>query len=83
MAHVSAAVETGLGVYCRHRPEETLLYQIIEHYYPLFAALRARQGRALPKFVQHEFEDYLTRRARTRFPQGSMQRVLCREAGCV
>lgn len=48
MAHRSAGVETGLGVgHCRHRPEDTLLYQIIERYYPLFEALRAEQGRAL------------------------------------
>ncbi len=60
VAHNSASVETGPGVgYCRHRPEDTLLYQIVEHYYPLFAALRAEQGRPLPAFVQREFEDYL------------------------
>ena len=53
-------METGLSVgYCRHRPEDTLLYQIIERYYPLFEALRAEQGRALPVFVQREFEEYL------------------------
>ena len=47
MAHRSAGVETGLGVrYCRHRPEDPPLYQIIERYYPLFEALRAEQGRA-------------------------------------
>ena len=40
MAHRSAGLETGFGVsYCRHRPEDTLLYQIIERYYPLFEAL--------------------------------------------
>ena len=32
---------------------------VVEQYYPLFAALRAEQGRALPAFVQREFEDYL------------------------
>ena len=60
MAHRSAGVETGLGVgYCRHRPEDTLHYQIIERYYPLFEVLRAEQRRALPPFVQREFEEYL------------------------
>ena len=61
MAQRRASAETGWpGVgYCRHRPEDTLLYQVVEHYYPLFAALRAEQGRALPAFVQREFEEYL------------------------
>lgn len=44
--------------YCRHRPEDTLLYQVVEHYYPRFAALRAEQGRASPAFLQREFEEY-------------------------
>ena len=49
---MSAGVETGLDVgYCRHRPEDTPLYQIVERYNPLFEALRAEQGRALPAFV--------------------------------
>ena len=60
MAQASADVESGSGVgYCRRRPEDTLLYQVVEHYYPLFTALRAEQGRALPAFVQREFEEYL------------------------
>ncbi len=42
---------TALGVsYHRHRPEETLLYQVVERYYPQFAALRSAQDRDLPSF---------------------------------
>ncbi len=60
MAQMSADVEMGPGVgYYRHRPEDTLLYQIIERYYPLFEVLKTEQGRALPSFVQREFEEYL------------------------
>jgi len=47
------------GYYERHRPEQTLLYQIIEQHYPIFSALMAEHGRALPGYVQREFEDYL------------------------
>jgi len=45
--------------YARHRPEATLLYQIIERHYPEFAAAREADGRPLPKYVREEFEAYL------------------------
>lgn len=33
------------GCYQRHRPEQTLLYQIVEEYYPAFMAHMVSQGR--------------------------------------
>ena len=45
--------------YERHRPEQTLLYRIVEQYYPGFLELLASQGRSLPGYVQREFDDYL------------------------
>ena len=45
--------------YARHRPEQTLLYQLVEEHYPAFVALREAQGRPLPAYVQREFEDFL------------------------
>lgn len=45
--------------YARHRPEATLLYQIIERYYPELVAARESAGRPLPKHVQDEFAAYL------------------------
>ena len=36
-----------------------LLYQIVDEYYPAFAALMADQGRELPGYVQREFEEFL------------------------
>ena len=45
--------------YQRHRPEQTLLYRIVEEYYPTFAAHLAMQSRELPDYVHREFEDYL------------------------
>lgn len=71
----TAARERDAGRYQRHRPEQILLYQIVEAYYPIFAAHlaehdcidaggRATQGavaqsRELPAYVRREFEDYL------------------------
>ena len=49
----------GATVYARHRPESTLLYQLIEEYYPAFEAHLAAQGTALPDYVRQEFADYL------------------------
>ncbi len=43
----------------RHRPEKTLLYRIIDRYYPEFLDYMAEQGRSLPLHVQKEFDEYL------------------------
>ena len=45
--------------YVRHRPESTLLYQLVEQHYPAFRELRAEAGRPLPDYVQEEFDAYL------------------------
>ena len=55
-ARVSSAGEPG---YARQRPEQTLLYQLIEQHYPAFIAQWAAQGRTLPAYVRREFEDFL------------------------
>ena len=41
MSHTAARMATrerDAGRYQRHRPEQTLLYQIVEEYYPAFSA---------------------------------------------
>ena len=45
--------------YERHRPEETLLYQVIEKHWPHFQEHLAHQGKQLPAYVIQEFEEYL------------------------
>ncbi|MGH8224012.1 MAG: hypothetical protein ACREQZ_13675, partial [Woeseiaceae bacterium] len=45
--------------YAQHRPEETLLYQLVEQRYPAFLAAREAVGRSLPQYVQEEFDAYL------------------------
>ena len=45
--------------YQRHRPEETLLYELIEQHYPALVDHLADQGKLLPDYVQEEFEAYL------------------------
>ncbi|MCU7850225.1 MAG: IS91 family transposase [Candidatus Thiodiazotropha sp. (ex Lucinoma kastoroae)] len=64
MPHVVARMasrdeDAGRYRYQRHRPEQTLLYQIVDEYYPAFAALMAEQGKELPSYVQREFEEFL------------------------
>ena len=60
MRQFQAGTEANLGErYERHRPEQTLLYQLVEAYYPAFVAQLAAQGTELPEYVQREFEDYL------------------------
>ena len=45
--------------YQRHCPEQTLLYQLVERYYPELSELMARQGKCLPKYIEQEFEGFL------------------------
>lgn len=45
--------------YGRHRPEATLLYQLIEQHHPGFREPRAGAGQPLPVYVQEEFDAYL------------------------
>ena len=45
--------------YARHRPETTLLYQLVEQHYRAFREQRAIDGRPLPAYVQEEFDAYL------------------------
>ncbi|WP_413464975.1 IS91 family transposase [Escherichia coli] len=62
MPHVAARTasrDRDTGRYQSHRPEQTLLYQIVDEYYPAFAALMAEQGKELPGYVQREFEEFL------------------------
>jgi len=47
------------AVHVRHRPETTLLYQIIQEHWPEFQAELASHGRYLPAYVTKEFEAYL------------------------
>ena len=50
---------TGMLKYQRHKPEQTLLYQIIEKYYPQFLTHMGQQDKGLSKYVRSEFEEYL------------------------
>ncbi|WP_052548825.1 hypothetical protein [Enhygromyxa salina] len=45
--------------YERCRPDETLLYHLIEEHWPTFLE-RAEQSGGLPDFIVEEFEAYLT-----------------------
>ncbi len=43
----------------RHRPEQTLLYRIIDRHYPEFLACMAEQGKPLPLHIKKEFDEFL------------------------
>ena len=47
------------AIYVRHRPETTLLYQIVQEYWPDFQAERASQGKYLPVYVTTDFDEFL------------------------
>ncbi len=55
----NACEASGAFLYQRHRPEKTLLYQLVSKYYPAFRQQLAEEGRILPGYVQREFEDHL------------------------
>jgi len=54
-----ASPGAGVSRYERHRPERTLLYQLVEEYSPVFETQWAAEGRVLPDTVRREFEEYL------------------------
>ena len=54
-----ASSGVGVSPYARHRPERTLLYQLVAAHYPAFKAHLAAQGDGLPEYVEQEFEHYL------------------------
>lgn len=43
----------------RHRPEHTLLYQLVEEHFPALKARLSAQGTPLPRYVEREFEQFL------------------------
>ncbi len=45
--------------YERHRPAQTLLYQLVEAHYPALIDQLGQQGKCLPDHVRREFDDYL------------------------
>ena len=45
--------------YVRHKPEQTLLYQLIERHWPEFQSHLSEAGSFLPRHVTREFEEYL------------------------
>jgi hypothetical protein len=47
------------AVYARHRPETTLLYQIVHEYWPEFQVELASQDKYLPAYITQEFDEYL------------------------
>ncbi|MEZ7991725.1 MAG: transposase zinc-binding domain-containing protein, partial [Halioglobus sp.] len=49
----------GHATYERHRPEQTLLYQLVEKHYPALVEQLECQGKNLPAHVHREFEAYL------------------------
>lgn len=54
MPHAAARMATrdeDAGRYQPHRPEQTLLYRIVEEYYQAFTSHLAEQGRELPCYL--------------------------------
>ena len=70
-----AAIAAAQQHYVRHRPEASLLYQLVEQHAEAFFAHLAERGATLPKFVRDEFEAYL----RCGRLEGGFLRVKCTE----
>ena len=57
--------------YARHRPEDTVLYNIVEQHAPSFFQALGEQGASLPGFVRDEFDAFVR--------CGQIGRASCRE----
>jgi hypothetical protein len=62
--------------YERRRPDETLLYRLIEEHWPTFLE-RAEQSGGLPDFIVEEFEAYL----RCGMLEHGLAHFACRQCG--
>ena len=88
MPHVAARTasrDRDTGRYQSHRPEQTLLYQIVDEYYPAFAALMAEQGKELPGYpalwrLRRDSIPLRVGRFRKEYPRNSARRRA--GAGC-
>ena len=49
-----ASPGVGTPRYVRHRPEHTLLYQLVQEHYPAFKLHLAAQGSTLPPYVERD-----------------------------
>lgn len=56
---VAALNTTQVYKYQRRQPKKTLLYRMIEAYWPLFIKEQARVNKKLPLFIHQEFDEYL------------------------
>ncbi len=54
-----AALESARRRYARHRPEESLLYVIVEQHAEVFFTHLGERDAMLPGFVREEFDAYL------------------------
>lgn len=54
-----ASAGVGASRYGRHRPERTLVYQLVEEHYPGLKVHFAAQGSTLLGYVEREFDEYL------------------------
>ena len=55
----NTCADPGAFHYQRHRPDKTLLYQLVSKYYSVFRQQLVEEGKILPGYVQREFEDCL------------------------
>ncbi len=68
-----ASPGTGAPPYVRHRPERTLLYQLVEEHYPAFKAHLGAQDMALPAHVEQEFDMLFLDGIYVERPDGSLR----------
>lgn len=54
-----ASPGVGAPLYVRHRPEHTLLYQLVQEHYLAFKVHLAAYGKGLSEYVERELEAYL------------------------
>ncbi len=56
--NIHRAKQNAAGVYVRHRPETTLLYQIVQEYWPEFQVELASYNKYLPAYGIKEFDEH-------------------------
>lgn len=72
---VAALKQFSSATYQRRQPEQSLIYRIVQEYWPIFVREQKRVGKTLPLFIQDEFAKFLS----CGIPENGFIRTYCHQ----
>ena len=72
---VAALKQFSSATYQRRQPEQSLIYRIVQEYWPIFVREQKRVGKTLPLFIQDEFAKFFS----CGIPENGFIRTYCHQ----